>query len=106
MTLPNGLFSSAALGFWALAGAIMKSGADWRDPETKKFSVARLITTFATAAVMGQGAATVGGAFHWDAGWIALAASTLGYLGPAVAMPIFEKLLNIGGSNGKQGGNG
>lgn len=93
MNLPgtNDLISGGFLGVWAFLGAVMKSGADWRDPETKKFSYARLGTALATALVLGQGAGALGNALHWEAAVIGLVAAILGYLGPAVAMALLEK---------------
>lgn len=101
MDLPNqkDLLTGGVLGFWALLGAIIKTGADWRDPETSRFSYGKLLTALATALVLGQGAGALGDALHWEPAVIGLIASILGYLGPAAAMVLLEKRFLPGAPN-------
>ena len=92
--------ATAFMGFWAFLGGMMRSGSDWRDPKTGRFSLPLFATSIATAAVLGQIASWWGMSHHWEAGAIGVTASTLGYLGPAVVMAALRSWAKIGVPDG------
>ena len=69
--------ATAFMGLWAFLGGIMRSGADWRDPKSGRFSFPMFITSMATAAVLGQVASWWGTSHHWEAGAIGVTADAL-----------------------------
>ena len=90
------IIGTAALGFWAFLGAIMRGAADWTDPVTKKFSPRLFLVALSTALIMGQIAAWLGDTMHWEPRATIVAASTLGYLTPAVVMAWVRSWMKIG----------
>ena len=93
------IVTTGLMGLWALLGAIMRSGVDWRDPDTKKFSWPRFLTAGATALVLGQISAALGLYYGWEPYASCSMASILGYLGPAAALALLKQRYGV--FNGK-----
>lgn len=85
------IISTGLMGFWGFLGVVMRGTADWRDSVTGKFSGPKFGVSIATALVMGQVAAAIGAHLLWEPAATCALASTLAYLGPAVAIQLFMK---------------
>lgn len=93
---PQDAISAGIMGAWAFLGAVMRGTTDWRDIKTGKFSPGQFVASIATALVLGQMAAALTQWLHWEGYATGAIAGTVGYLGPAVIMPFFQKRL-LGG---------
>lgn len=87
----NEIITTALTGLWAFLGSIMRSGMDWKDPKTGKFSYSRFGSSVATALVLGQVVAALGEHYQVETKIIVAGASLAGYLGPAATLALIQQ---------------